>query len=401
MALRPLMTVLIVFVLAACGGGGGSGGSTTSGSGSLRLALTDAPACGYDEVNVTVERVRVHQSDAARDSDGGWSEVVLSPPKRVNLLTLTNGVLLELGQTALPAGRYNQLRLVLGDNDKPQGDPMANSVKPTLGAEVALKTPSAQQSGLKLKTSIDVAADQMADFVLDFDACKSIVKAGNSGQYILKPVLRVIPRALTGVVGQVDASLANGSTTLALQQGGVTLRSTMPTSSGTFMLQPVDPGTYTFVLTAPGRAVAVVKGVGVPAGQVVRINPALAPLNPPVSPSGTVIGTVTVSMLTGSSTVSVSPVDASVRALQQLTGGPQLELVARPVDGDTGQYRYVLSVAAPQVASHSAGAAPVFAPDTAAAGQISLQALTGDSSKSIGPFSLSDGGTVVTNFSFP
>src|SRR5512146_457573 len=36
--------------LAACGGGGGG----TSGTGTLSMSLTDAPACGFDQVNVTI-----------------------------------------------------------------------------------------------------------------------------------------------------------------------------------------------------------------------------------------------------------------------------------------------------------------------------------------------------------
>ena len=45
----------------------------------MHLSLTDAPACGYDAVNITIERVRVHQSASAVDADSGWSEVVLNP----------------------------------------------------------------------------------------------------------------------------------------------------------------------------------------------------------------------------------------------------------------------------------------------------------------------------------
>ncbi|MDD2729398.1 MAG: hypothetical protein PHR85_09605 [Malikia sp.] len=37
-------------LLAACGGGG-----SDNSSGTLKLALTDAPACGYEHVYVTVE----------------------------------------------------------------------------------------------------------------------------------------------------------------------------------------------------------------------------------------------------------------------------------------------------------------------------------------------------------
>ena len=53
--------------LSACGGGGGS----ASGDGTLRLALTDAPACGFDTVHVTVQKVRVHQSANAGENDAG------------------------------------------------------------------------------------------------------------------------------------------------------------------------------------------------------------------------------------------------------------------------------------------------------------------------------------------
>ena len=203
--LRRLVLVAgMAWLLAACGGGGdGDAGQAGAGSapavaamGTLRLALTDAPACGFDKVFVTVEKVRVHQSGSAGDGEAGWSEVVLNPAKRLDLLSLTNGVLEELGQKRLPAGKYTQLRLVLAENGSTA--PFANAVIPTGGtSEVALTTPSADQSGLKLKTNIDVVASQTADFVIDFDACKSIVTTGNSGKsgkYLLKPVLTVSRR---------------------------------------------------------------------------------------------------------------------------------------------------------------------------------------------------------------
>ena len=116
----PLMLALAVAtgatLIAACGGGGSS---SSEGTGTLRLSLTDAPACGYDNVWVTVEKVRVHKSGSASDNDAGWSEVVLAAPQRVDLLTLTNGTLMPLGQTELPAGTYNQMRLVLGSTPPP------------------------------------------------------------------------------------------------------------------------------------------------------------------------------------------------------------------------------------------------------------------------------------------
>ena len=203
--LKPVLCILALASLTACGGGSsggvdsssngsGSGSSTVNGdsdTGTLRLALTDAPACGFDTVFVTIQKVRVHKSSDANDIDGGWSEIVLNPAKKVDLLSLTNGKLEDLGQTVLPAGKYTQLRLVLAENN---GAPFANSAKPTGESEVALQTPSGQQSGLKTNIDITVAANKTSDFVIDFDACKSIVAAGGSGKYLLKPVLSMTPR---------------------------------------------------------------------------------------------------------------------------------------------------------------------------------------------------------------
>ena len=376
---------LLVAGLAACGGGGGG----SADSGTLRLAMTDAPACGYDAVNVTIQKIRVNQSSSAGDTDAGWSEVVLNPAMHVNLLDLTNGVLAELGQTPLPAGKYTQLRLVLADNSS--ANPLANSVVPTTSmTEVALKTPSGQQSGLKANIDIDVAANQMADFVLDFDACKSVVAAGGSGQYLLKPVVTVIPRYVSGVAGFVDATLAaNGNTSVSLQQGGVVVKATMPDSTGKFLLQPVAPGNYTLVMTAPGRTTAIVTNVPVAADTVTSVNASGTPLNPPVSNSGTVNGT--------------APVNTLVRVLQPLTGGSTVEVAGRFVDGTTGSYSYLLAVNAPLVAPFvAAPGSLVFAADTAAAGKYTLDAsLSGFADKTATLPTLASGATITTNFTFP
>jgi len=385
---------VLVAGLAACGGGGGSGSGGSADNGSLRLALTDAPACGYDAVNVTIQKIRVNQSSSASDTDGGWSEIVLNPARRVDLLSLSNGVLDELGQMPLPTGKYTQLRLVLADN---KTSPMANSVVLTSDkSEVALKTPSGQQSGIKTNINIDIAANQLADFVLDFDACKSVVVAGNSGQYLLKPVVSVIARYISGVTGFVDAAtLANGNTSLSLQQGGVVMKATAPDNFGKFMLQPVAPGNYSLVLTAPGRTTAVVTNVAVVANTVTAVNASGTALNPAASASATVTGT--------------APVDTLVRVLQPLpstlAGGAftTVEVVGRFVDGDTGLYSYPLVVNAPLVAPYvAAPGALVFTADLAAAGKYTLNAsLTGFADKTTVLPTLASGATVTTNFTFP
>ena len=368
--LKLSLGVLAVASLAACGGGGGAGAGAETGT--LKLAVTDAPACGYDSVNVTIEKVRVHQSSTASDTDSGWSEIVLSPALRVDLLALQNGALAELGQVTLPTGTYNQMRLVLADNNGASSP--ANWVKLSSDQSVVeLKTPSGQQSGVKAKQfNIDIGANQLANFVIDFDACKSVVIAGNSGQYLLKPQLTVIPRLVSGVAGFVVPALATtGFTNLSLQQGGVVVKATAPASNGAFMLQPVAPGSYTLVMTAPDRTTSVVTNVVVAAELVTSINTALTALDP----AGSAIGA-----LTGTATPAVEALVPLVRVLQPLTAGPTIEVASRFVDIATGNYGFdPLAVNAPLVAPYVAlPGALVFAADTAAAGQYTLEAsLTG------------------------
>ena len=102
--------------------------------------------------------------------------------------------------------------------------------------ERALTTPSAQQSGLKLNVNLAVASNQLADFVLDFNACKSVVVAGNSGKHLLKPVMAVFPRVSTGMA--VDGYVGNWTarTAVSLQLNGAVVRSTVPDANGYFVL---------------------------------------------------------------------------------------------------------------------------------------------------------------------
>ncbi|HYD77707.1 DUF4382 domain-containing protein [Ramlibacter sp.] len=359
-----LLAVSAGAVIAACGGGGG--GSTTASvpQGTLRMALTDAPSCGYDNVYVTVERVRVHQSDSADEEAGGWEEIVLDAPKRIDLLQLTNGTLEELGQTDLPAGTYNQVRLVLAANDAQ--NPLANSVKPTGSAEVPLRTPSAQQSGLKLKSGFEVSEGGLADLVLDFDACKSVVKAGNSGNYNLKPVLTLAKRTQTGIEGYVSLSVEG--VRVSAQQDGTVVRSTVPDANGKFVLPFLPAGSYDVVIVSDTHSTAVVSSV--PVGtSTVSLNASDAAIDPPASTLRQVTGTTSVS---GSGTPTLV-LDASVRATQALTDGPVVEVAATPVDATDATYALSLPAAAPVRAPYATGGL-TFTADNVLAGLYSVHA---------------------------
>lgn len=380
-------SLLAALALAGCGGGGGS-----AGTGTLSISMTDAPACGYDQVNVTVQKVRVNASASANDNDAGWTDIVLNPARRIDLLTLSNGVLTSLGQTPLPSGHYSQLRLVLAPNDS--SHPLANSVIPSGASEVPLTVPSGVQSGIKLNADITIAANQVADFVLDFNACKSVVVAGASGNYLLKPVIAVTPNYASGVQGYVDTSVANGSTWVTLQQGGVVIKATAPDTSGHFVLQPVAPGTYDFVITAPNRASTVITGVPVTSGTVIGLSTQGSPLVPTVATMGTVSGTVT-------PPASSTSVDASVMATQRLANGDTVDMADVGANTVTGAYTLSLPASAPRVAAYVAAPNPyTFAADVVAGTLYSLSATSGATVKSGGTVTVTSGGTFTTNFTF-
>jgi hypothetical protein len=392
-ALRWVVATGTAAMLAACGGGGGD----ASADGTLRVALTDAPSC-YEHVYITVEKVRAHKSGSASDTDGGWSEIVLSPAKRVDLLSLTNGVLEELGTTSLPAGQYSQIRLVLASNSGTGTSSVANAVQPIGGTLTPLDTPSGQQSGLKLQAHFDVVAGQMADLVLDFDACKSVVKAGNSGQYNLKPVVSLMQRAGSGIQGFVTTTLSLSSTTVAAQQNGVTVRSTAPDSTGRFSIPFLPAGTYTVVITSDGRATGVITGV--PAGTTTTsINGTATAIALPVSTMANVTGTVSVTSVSGSSTVSTALTDATVHALQTLTGGPTIEVDSTPVDSVLGTYGLRLPGGAPVKASYSSGTM-TFTADATAAGKYTIKVQAPGRADQEKPADISGGTPAAVNFTY-
>lgn len=341
-------------VLSACGGGDSNSVPAT---GTVRFALTDAPACGFDQVNITVTRVRVHASQSADDNASGWRDLPVSAAHRVNLLDLTNGVLEELGHLALPAGQYTQVRLLLQPN---AGGALANSVLPQGESEVALDTPSATQSGIKLIHAFTVPAGGLADLVLDFDACKSIVRRGN-GSFGLKPVIAVLPRTTAEIVGNVDPALAG--VRVSAQVGGTVIRSTVPDATGAFRLAFLDPTTTSrvdVVVAAPDRATAVVAEV--PVQGSTRISTSAAPIALPTSATRSVSGTA-------------MPVaaGASLRALQDVGTALRVEVTSTNADA-VAAYSMTLPTAAPLRAPYSNALPLTFATQGGTAAKYTIEA---------------------------
>jgi len=384
--------VPVPFLVVACGGGdGGSSDNTTSSNGTLHVAMTDAPACGFDHVFVTVSKVRVNASNAAGDNDGGWTDIALPTPQRVDLLSLTNGVLFDLGRAPLPAGQYQQVRLVLSPN---QGNTLANAVVVSgTTTELPLATPSATQSGYKIIQPFTVPANTLVDLILDFNACKSIVQQGNGG-YSLKPVVTATPMTVSGSITGFVAPAQAGATVYAEQNGKI-VRGTVADASGKFVLTPLvqssTGGNYDVVIVdnklPSGHATGIIGAVPVTASATTSVATAGSPITLPTSTTNTVSGTATASA------------EAAVRAVQPI-GAASYEIASTNANLGTGAYSLALPAAAPLVGTYSPTLPIALSAVSSAAGQYSVQATSAGGATQTNNVNVFNGGQSGVNFSF-
>lgn len=247
----------------------------------ISVRLVDEPG-DFDHVYIEVLDVMIKYNDDSEDKDG-WQSLDALNPGVYDLLELTGGVdLLLVEDYELPPGTLNQIRLVLGED---------NTVVCDGGEPIPLRTPSAQQSGLKLQVNHELEAGFTYNFLLDFNVDESIVVAGNSGNINLKPVIRVSTDVTSGKIQgavnpfdfQVEASvMADGEPISAYAD-----------ENGVFMLNGVPAGTYRVTITPSaesGYAGAIVDNVEVVNGEVTDIGTIELELLPA---TGSITGTIT------------------------------------------------------------------------------------------------------------
>ncbi|WP_194766201.1 DUF4382 domain-containing protein [Tamlana sp. I1] len=242
-----ILPLLFLSFLVACNDS--ESDSIKKGDPTISIRLVDAPG-DYEAVNVEIVDVMIKMDNNAEDEEGWMSLEVDSGI--VNLLDFTGGmskVLVE--RFPIPEGTLSQMRLVLGDgntivikNDNDQDE------------TYDLKTPSAQQSGLKLKINEDIEAGYAYDFILDFDVAKSIVHAGNSDNIILKPVLYASLETNSGIIeGTVSPSTMPAMAHVLVDDMGTEdteddfVITALTDENGSFALWGVPAGTYDVIVT--------------------------------------------------------------------------------------------------------------------------------------------------------
>jgi hypothetical protein len=231
---------------------------TTEGirTGTVRVRMTDSPAA-VDRVDLVIDEVSIRHASVA-DSESGW-EVLSTDSTAVNLLDLQNATFMTLAEAKVPAGTYDEVRLKLRPGSTITVD----------GATHPLVVPSGMTSGLKLKGPFEVRPGTTLELLIDFDAERSIVVTG-TGQYMLKPVVRILSSDLAGQIrGQVSPD--DVSTRVTALAGADTLQSTT-TSAGSFVLGALPTGVYAVRFDpTPGWRDTTLSGVTVTAGTSVDL----------------------------------------------------------------------------------------------------------------------------------
>jgi hypothetical protein len=284
-----------MLVLAGCsgavpGGDGGGAATTDDGTGTVTLYVSDQPGAmgDFEHLNVTIDRVAYHQVNASgsapddapagnetdtnvtdaddeaeadaeeRDDGGDGAEDEKGPGwhtydvenRTVDLTELQGENATAVGQQRLPNGTYDKVFLYVSETNGTLTD----------GSSTRVKLPSGK---LQLTEQFTVGNNESVDFV--FDA--TVVKAGNSGKYVLTPVVsesgtdvpikEVAEDEDSGLgarfVGSVDRGAA--ATVKVTQRGQPVAGATVETDEGEYTT--AGDGTVTFDVPADAEAVEV------------------------------------------------------------------------------------------------------------------------------------------------
>ena len=169
-------------------------GPGNDGEAQVTIRLTDAPGDVLAAV-VTIDEIYLQ-------GGAGGRTVLSDEPFTTDLLTLANTSTVIVNGADVEAGTYSELRFVISGGyveveDQAGGSEFFASSPTYAGLPAGvlpdgeLVMPSLGQSGLKVEFDGALVLDGDHDFLVDFDVAQSFGhEAGNSGRWIMTPVIR-------------------------------------------------------------------------------------------------------------------------------------------------------------------------------------------------------------------
>jgi hypothetical protein len=210
--------------------------------------------------------------------------VLRSEPVTTDLLTLANSTAELVKDAPVPTGSYSQLRFVVtGGYVQVAGENGTTRIFATspdyaglpAGAQVTgtLHMPSFSQSGMKVKLPGETMAVSEGQRVMlvDFDVSRSFGKeAGNSGRWVMSPVLEATDFSFSGALKVTLGNSANVALPAGVTLAGAKAAITNTTTGGSDVPQPFTdadgdgvfearfahliPGTYKVTVMSPAGA---------------------------------------------------------------------------------------------------------------------------------------------------
>lgn len=346
--IHPCLLALIAFVVVPIGSCGIFSGLFPGGTGTLRLLITDKPfpTSMLCSAVVRIERIDVRlahtddddsasqpsddaneppeddaadtEDDAADRSshsstahdgsgDGAPSAMMQEFPemdhegfititthgRAFDLLNLRNGKTDLLADTEIPAGTYDQMRLVVSGGEvtiKNGADCTDNTTT------CALKVPSGEESGIKLNFTFQVTQGQQTPLLLDIDLSRAFQLVPSGPDNVVDPTncgfhfhpsfaMRLIhlleAGSISGHVTNASDQSAVGGATVTAFDGTDEVTSTTTDQDGAYMLLGLHTASYRVHVEATGFVAADVNDVAVTAGQdTPNVDVALTPTGP-------------------------------------------------------------------------------------------------------------------------
>jgi hypothetical protein len=233
---KTFLSILIAGALVMTGCG--SDDSDDSAATMLKLSLTDAPPeADFEKVEITFTTVEITK---ASESDGVNAEWITLNENlgSVDLLTLNNGALQEIGVKELEAATYNQIRFTVSE------------ATVTIGGNA--ETVHLASNTIKLTTPFTLQEGVTTELVVDFDAAHSLHYT--SSQWTMTPVTRLAQVDLTGAVrGKITPVTDVTITVIACVDGQTdSFAGTTADAEGNFLIGYLEPGVYDLYVEADG-----------------------------------------------------------------------------------------------------------------------------------------------------
>ncbi|BDU73819.1 DUF4382 domain-containing protein [Mesoterricola silvestris] len=253
--------------LVACGGSGaGSKPAAVTGTGSLNLAVTDAPSDAWQQVSVVLKTASLRNQ-----ADQSWTQVWAADPANpasgvVNLVDLASVAEL-LGKVPVAAGTYDRLQLTI--DTTPASMTLVDDSGATIpAADITVIDPSGKgQINVVIDPSLQVAAGATASLQADFDLAHplSIVQETVGGVQKVVLNLQVRHKALPTRIQDLQFARKLGKVTAATTTGF-----TLTDARGATFTYGVDANTL--YMDADAKATGTLAGLTVNAYALVASN---------------------------------------------------------------------------------------------------------------------------------